>query len=59
MFVLIAGFAGSNTLEEAQVLMMGACVMDTLTPLFKMHGLKEEEAKASSSHESFALFILF
>ncbi|KAI0216244.1 S-crystallin SL11 [Lamellibrachia satsuma] len=39
------GFAGSNTLEEAQVLMMGACVLDTLTPLFKMYGLKEEEAK--------------
>ena len=59
MFVLIAGFAGSNTLEEAQVLMMGACIMDTLTPLFKMHGLKEEEAKASSSHAGFVLFTAF
>lgn len=39
------GFAGANTLEEAQVLMIGNCVMDTLTPLFKMFGLKDEEAK--------------
>ncbi|KAK2163090.1 hypothetical protein NP493_1485g00055 [Ridgeia piscesae] len=39
------GFAGINTLEEAQVLMIGNCVMDTLMPLFKMHGVKEEEVK--------------
>ena len=46
--IVFAGFAGDNTLEEAQVLMIGNCVMDTLTPLFKMHGVKEEEVKAST-----------
>jgi len=46
--IVFAGFAGINTLEEAQVLMIGNCVMDTLMPLFKMHGVKEEEVKAST-----------
>ena len=45
---MIAGFAGSNTLEEAQILMVGGCAMDTLAPLFKMFGVKEQDAKAST-----------
>ena len=48
MTIIFTGFAGANTLEEAQVLMIGNCVMDTLMPLFKMHGVKEEEVKAST-----------
>ena len=40
--------AGSTALEEAQTLMIGSCATDTLAPLLKMHGLKDEEAKAST-----------
>ena len=42
------GFAGTNVLEEANILMIGGCVLDTLSPLFKMYGLKEQDAKAST-----------
>ncbi len=45
-YVVFTGFAGANTLEEAQVLMIGSCAADTLTPLFATNGLKEEKAKA-------------
>ena len=45
---MFAGFAGSNTLEEAQILMVGGCAVDILTPLVKMHGVKEQDAKASA-----------
>ena len=46
--IYFPGFAGTNALEEANILMIGGCVLDTLSPLYKMYGVKEQDAKASS-----------
>ena len=46
--LLFAGFAGSNALEEAQILMVGGCVMDTLRPVLKIFGVEDEATKAST-----------
>ena len=47
MVVVLTGLAGSTALEEAQTLMIGGCATDTLAPILKMYGVKDEEAKAS------------
>ena len=56
---MFAGFVGSNTLEEAHILMVGGCAVDTLTPLIKMHGVKEQDAKASTCVVAYIKDIMF
>ena len=46
--IRIAGFAGMNALEEVNILMIGGCVLDTLSTLYQMYGVKEQDAKASN-----------
>ena len=56
--VTFAGFAGSSALDEAKILMILGCAVDTTESVVALFGMTDDEAKASTLLTLFHHFLL-
>ena len=56
--VTFAGFAGSSALDEAKILMILGCAVDTTESVVALFGMNDNEAKASTLLTLFHHFLL-